>query len=211
VREVGTLEQVVQTGMALSEPKALPAPPQLVEPADNLEVNLDRVRELVFSWQPVQGATRYAFQVSRSRLFVDNVIESDNRAKPRATIGVRGEGNFLWRAAAYGKDGAQGPWSTPRRLRIASQRGGGREADKTPPQVELEDVRAYGSIVMLAGRTEPGASIEVNGEETSVSADGSFNKTVQLAAEGWSFVEIRARDAWGNETVRKQRVYVEAL
>jgi hypothetical protein len=210
-REVGELEQVVQTGAALTEPKSLPAPPQLGEPADNLEVNLDRVRELAFSWQPVAGAARYAFQVSRSRLFVDNLIDADNRTKARATLGVRGEGNFLWRVAAFGKDGAQGPWSTPRRLRIASQRAGGGEADKTPPQVDLEDVRAYGSIVIMSGRTEPGATIEVNGEDTSVGADGTFTKTVQLAAEGWSFVEIRARDAWGNETVRKQRVYVEGL
>jgi hypothetical protein len=210
-REVDELEQVTQTGAALTEPKALPASPQLAEPADNLEVNLDRVRELAFSWQPVSGAARYAFQVSRSRLFVDNLIDADNRTKTRATLGVRGEGNFLWRVAAFGKDGAQGPWSAPRRLRIASRRAGGGEADKTPPQVELEDVRAYGSIVILNGRTEPGATVEVNGEDTSVGADGVFTKTVQLAAEGWSFVEIRARDAWGNETVRKQRVYVEGL
>lgn len=210
-REVGELEQVVQTGAALTEPKSLPAPPQLAEPADNLEVNLDRVRELAFSWQPVAGAARYAFQVSRSRLFVDNLIDADNRTKTKATLGVRGEGNFLWRVSAFGKDGAQGPWSMPRRLRIASQRAGGGEADKTPPSVDLEDVRAYGSIVIMSGRTEPGATIEVNGEDTSVNADGTFTKTVQLAAEGWSFVEIRARDAWGNETVRKQRVYVEGL
>jgi hypothetical protein len=210
-REVNELEQVVQTGNTLADTKTLPAMPQLSEPADNLEVNLDRVRELSFAWQPVRGAVRYAFQVSRSRLFVENVIDSDNRTKPRATLGVRGEGNFLWRAAAYGKDGQQGPWSSPRRLRIASQRAGGGEADKTPPQIELEDARAYGSIVILTGRTEPGASVEVNGEDTLVNADGGFNKTVQLAAEGWSFIEIRARDAWGNETVRKQRVYVEGL
>ena len=94
---------------------------------------------------------------------------------------------------------------------MASQRAGGGDADKTPPQVDLEDVRAYGSIVIMNGRTEPGATVEVNGEDTSVNADGTFTKTVQLAAEGWSFVEIRARDAWGNETVRKQRVYVEGL
>ena len=210
-RDVGELEQVVETGGALTEAKALPGMPQLAEPADNLDVNLDRVRELVFSWQPVSGATRYAFQVSRSRLFVDNVIDAVDRAKPRATLGVRGEGNFLWRAAAFGKDGVQGPWSPPRRLRISSQRGGGGDADKTPPQIELEDVRAYGAIVIFAGRTEAGAMIEVNGEEALVNADGSFTKTVQLAAEGWSFVELRARDAWGNETVRKQRVYVEGL
>jgi hypothetical protein len=63
---------------------------------------------------------------------------------------------------------------------------------------------------MVAGRSEPGARIEVNGEQVKPNADGSFTKPVQLTKEGWNIIEVRARDAWGNETVRRQRVFVEA-
>jgi len=211
-RRLSRLQQVVQdAGGKLSGPRGLPGRPQVVEPTDNLEINLDRTRELRFVWQPVAGAATYAFQVSRSRLFVDNIIDVAGRTTTRATLGVHGEGSFLWRVAAIGREGAQGPWSAPRRLRIASLRGAGSDGDRTPPALDLDDVKSYGAIFIFAGHTEPGSTVEVNGEAVAVAADGTFTKTIQLAAEGWSFVELKARDASGNETVRRKRVFVESL
>lgn len=209
-REIGELQEVVQTGDLLSEPKALPGRPDPVEPADNLALDLDRTSRVVLSWQPVAGASRYALQVSRNHLFVDNVIDAENRTKTHATLGIRGEGTFQWRVAAYGPGGSLGPWSSPRKFRVASFQDGGGEKDSTPPQLDLEDVKSYGSIFIVAGRSEPGSRIEVNGELVKVEADGTFNKTVQLTKEGWSFIEVRARDGWGNETVRRHRVFVES-
>ena len=58
---------------------------------------------------------------------------------------------------------------------------------------------------MVAGRSQPGARIEVNGEPVKLGADGSFNTPVQLTKEGWNLIEVRA----GDETVRRQRVFVE--
>ena len=210
-RRVGELQQVVQTGSQISEPRRLPGSPAILEPADNAQLNLDRVKELVLAWAPVEGAARYALQVSRNRLFVDNVIDVDNRGGTRATLGVRGEGTFLWRVASFGRDGLQGPWSPPRQFRVASLRGASDTSDKTPPALDLENIRSYGNIFIVAGTTEPGATVEVNGEVVTVETDGSFTKTVQVAADGWSFVEVRSVDAWGNQTVRRRRVFVENL
>jgi FecR protein len=208
-RDIQSMQQVVQTGDLLSEPIALPDRPELATPTDNLELDLERAREVVLAWQPVQNAARYALQVSRNHLFVDNVIDVTNRTKTRATLGLRGEGTFQWRVAAFGKDGVQGPWSKPWKFRVASMRDLSGEADRTPPKLELEDVKSYGSIFIVGGRTEPGCRLEINGEQVKTAADGSFTKTVQLAKEGWSFIEIRARDGAGNETVRRHRVFVE--
>ncbi|HYX22951.1 MAG TPA: FecR domain-containing protein [Thermoanaerobaculia bacterium] len=209
-REIKGLQQVVQTGDLLSEPKPLPAPPAPTEPDDNLALDLDQTRKLVLAWAPVPGASRYALQVSRNALFVDNVIDAENRTRPRATLGVRGEGTFQWRVAAYGPDGLLGPWSGARRFRVASSHAaGGEKKQSTPPTLDLDDVKTYGSIFFVAGRSDPGARIEVNGEQVKTGVDGSFNKPVQLTKEGWNIIEIRARDAWGNETVRRHRVFVE--
>jgi FecR protein len=209
-REIGELQEVVQTGDLLSDPQRLLGRPDPVEPADNLSLDLDRTRRLVLAWNPVAGASRYALQVSRNHLFVDNVIDAENRTRTRATLGLRGEGTFQWRVAAYGGNGALGPWSAPRKFRVASFRGSAGEKDETPPQLDLEDVKSYGSIFIVAGRSEPGSRIEVNGEVVKAEADGTFKKTVQLTKEGWSFIEVRARDGWGNETVRRHRVFVES-
>lgn len=207
-RTVEPMQQVVQTGDLLSEPSALPARPNLLEPSDNTDLDLERVRQIVLAWDAVPDAGRYALQISRNHLFVDNVIEVANRSKTRATVGLRGEGTFQWRVAAF-KDGVQGPWSRPRKFRVASFRSGGGEKDTTPPELDLADVKSYGSIFIVGGRSEPGARIEINGEQVKSEADGSFTKTVQLSKDGWSFIEIRARDAAANETLRRHRVFVE--
>ncbi len=212
-RQVGPLQQVVQTGDLLSEPKAMPGRPEPVEPVDDLLLDLDATKKLVLAWQPVPGAARYALQVSRNHLFVDNVIDAESRTKTRATLGLRGEGSFQWRVAAFGADGLQGPWSEPRKFRVASaaRNGGGSDKkDATPPELDLGDIKTYGSISMVNGRTEPGARVEVNGEQVTLGADGSFTKAVQLNKEGWNIIEVRARNAWGNETVRRHRVFVES-
>jgi hypothetical protein len=208
-REVKPLEQVVQTGDLLTEAAPLPGRPALVTPPDNVDLDLDRVRQVPLIWDPVPGAARYALQVSRSHLFVDNIIDVKNRSAPKATLGLRGEGTFQWRVAAYARSGVQGPWSKPWKFRVASFRSSMGEKDETPPVLDLEDVKSYGSIFIVDGNSEPGAQVVINGEQVKVAADGSFTKTVQLEKEGWSFLEIRARDSSGNETSRRHRVFVE--
>ena len=210
-REIKEQQQVVQTGDLLAPTEALPGRPEPIEPADNLEINLDQTPSLALAWKPVASAPRYALQVSRSHLFGDNLISLENRTKTHATLGLRGEGTFYWRVAAYtGKGAGFGPWSKPQKFRVASFRGGGGERPKTPPELELEDLKSYGSICIVRGRSGPGTRIEVNGEQVNVALDGSFTKTVQLTKEGWNFIEVRARDNWGTQTVLSRRVFVES-
>ena len=159
----------------------------------------------------MRGARRYALQISRHALFVDNVIDVDDRKRPGSRVGLRGEGSFLWRVAAIGAQNLQGPWSELRRFRVSSVTGDEAEADTTPPELELDDIQSYGSLFILRGRAEPGARVWVNEEAVTVDAEGRFTKTVQLSQEGWAFIDVRAMDAWDNEASRRQRVFVEHL
>ena len=120
-QEVAALQQVVQSGQSLSRPRPLPATPSLAGPDDGEIFGLDD-RELVLKWQPVAGAARYALQVSRSRHFADNIIDVEDRDNLEATLGLRGEGSFMWRVAAFGREGIMGPWSAVRGFRVASRR-----------------------------------------------------------------------------------------
>lgn len=210
-RTVGELEQVVQTGDLLSEPHRLPQAPKQERPADNFEVSLAAVKTMALSWNAVNLASRYALQVSRSRLFVDNVIDVSARTKTEATLGLQGEGTFEWRVAAVGRDGLQGPWSPPRTFRVLAGERPGEKGDKTPPDLVVDQVQAYGNIFIVAGRTEAGASVKVNGEPVAVAANGTFTKTVLVAKEGWSLLELRSIDSSGNEATVRHRVFVETL
>lgn len=210
-RRIEGLEQVVQRDGRLAEPAPLPVAPRLLGPEDNAALDMDRTRELELAWGPVDGAAGYALQVARTHLFVDNVIDARNREVPRATLGLRGEGLFHWRVAARSPEGDLGPWSGVHKFRVSALRQAEAGGDDRPPEIELEQVRAYGSIFIVGGRTEPGSAVEVNGEPVQVAADGSFTKTIQVTQEGWSFIEVRARDAGGNETVLTPRVFVDIL
>jgi hypothetical protein len=210
-RSVGPLEQVVQTGDLLSDARRLPAAPLPDRPEDNLEFSLAEVKTLVLSWKAADAASRFALQVSRNRLFVDNIIDVSARTKAEATLGLKGEGTFEWRVAAIGRDGLQGPWSAPRTFRIRAAERPGEKGDKTPPELVVDQVQAYGNIFIVAGRTEAGANVKVNGELVAVSANGTFTKTVLVAQEGWSILELRSVDPSGNEATVRQRVFVETL
>ncbi len=210
-RSVGALEQVVQTGDLLSDPRRLLPAPLQDRPADNIEVSLAAVKSLALSWEPVASATHYALQVSRSRLFVDNVIDVDSRTRPEATLGLQGEGTFEWRVAARSRDGLQGPWSSPRTFRVLAAERPGEKGDKTPPELVVDQIQAYGNIFIVAGRTETGASVKVNGEQVAVGSNGTFTKTVLVDKEGWSLLELRSVDSSGNESTVRHRVFVETL
>lgn len=121
-RRLGEREAVQQRNASLAATQTLPPSPITVNPDDNLEVFLSENDRLALSWQPVRGAVSYALQVSRNRLFVDNIIDVDGRRKTQATLGLRAEGSFVWRVAATDTQGLQGPWSLPKRFRISGQR-----------------------------------------------------------------------------------------
>ena len=119
-REVGALEQVNQKGTTLSRTKVLLPTPMLLGPDDNFEAVMASGEKLVLEWRPVEGASRYALQVARTRFFVQNLIDEDDRTKNSATIGLQGTGSFVWRVAAFDRDGIQGPWSMLRRFRVTT-------------------------------------------------------------------------------------------
>ena len=118
--QVAELQQVTQSGRSLSKPRPLPAMPELAAPEDGQVFDL-AANQLELTWQPVAGAERYALQVSRSQHFVDNIIDVDDRDNLKATVGLRAEGSFVWRVAAYGREGVMGPWSAPRGFRVATR------------------------------------------------------------------------------------------
>lgn len=208
-RAIAAMEQVTQRGDRLSAVQALPPAPELDAPADRLLLDLDRTAEVQLRWsEPATGAG-YGLEVARDRLFNDKVLEVPKRTKPSARLGLRAEGTYYWRVQSINGAGVRGPWSAIRMFRVHKDERLDSSADTTPPELHLEKVRPYGNIFLIGGRTEPGCTVRVNGEPVDVSADGSFTKTIQIDREGWNQLEIRARDAAGNEVSTHRRVLVE--
>jgi len=123
-QKLGELQQVVQQGEKLSAPRSLPDAPVVVAPDDNKEIRMASTGSLELRWLSVKGAASYSLQVSSNRLFVDNIIQAEERTKTTATLGLKREGNYVWRVAARGRDGELGPWSPAHRFRVVAPVGG---------------------------------------------------------------------------------------
>ena len=184
-------------------------PPVVIAPNNGFDLNLDRKRELALSWEEVKNADGYQLQISRSRLFGEAVVDR-RRVKSSATLGVNEEGNYYWRVAAYGADGELGPWSSLRTFRALSPEGIGWK-DTVAPQLQLAKMIVNGNIVIVTGRSEPGVRVEVDGQRTQVSADGSFSLSITPESEGQVEVKVSAVDASGNRTVASERVLIETM
>ena len=109
--------------------------------------------------------------------------------------------------------GLEHPWleGEPQAFRVAALTHTEEVADEIPPELEIEDMQAYGSLVIVNGRTEPGAAVQINEEPVSVQVDGSFSKTIQMKQVGFAFIRIVATDAWDNPTEVKRRVFIDAF
>ncbi len=193
---------------ALTAVKKLSPSPALLSPGDNQVLQLSNDLQVEMIWEAQPTATGYQLQVSRSRLFSTQEINS-RRQKTSAKAKITEQGGFFWRVASIGPDGEIGPFSVPRRFRVI---GGGTAkdgGDKTPPQLALKNPFPLGGVFFtIAGVTEPGASVFINEEEADVDSKGAFQKVMSFGRVGRNDVVVKAIDAAGNQTIQSQTVVV---
>jgi Glucodextranase, domain B len=193
---------------ALTGVKKLSPSPALLSPGDNQVLQLSPDLQVELLWEPHVSATAYVLQVSRSRLFSTQEINS-RRQKTSAKAKITEEGAFFWRVASVSADGEIGPFSPFRRFRVV---GGGRSTsnDKTPPPLQMKAPFPLGGrFFTISGVTEPGASVFINEEEADVDSKGAFSKVVSMPKIGRNDVVVKAIDAAGNQTVQSQTALVQ--
>jgi hypothetical protein len=115
-------------------------------------------------------------------------------------------GKYYWRVAAIDKDGVEGGFSAFFGFTIAQRPREGIGAAQPPLAIEFLDVRS--NILQIRGRTEPGASLTVNGQRVDVGADGRFNDIVTLDKAGKQEVVIRVTGLNGGAREERRVVVV---
>ncbi|MFP5248157.1 MAG: FecR domain-containing protein, partial [Thermoanaerobaculia bacterium] len=192
---------------ALSPVKKLAMAPALLSPGDNQVFQLSPDLRVELIWDAREGAGGYVLQVSRSRLFSTQEINT-RRSKTSAVARVTSEGAFYWRVASVGPDGDVGPFSPFRRFRVSG--GNKQAADRTPPKLQMKmPFHVGGQYYTIAGVTEPGSTVFINDEEVDVESSGAFQKLIAVEKVGRNTIVIKAVDPAGNQTVQSQTVIVE--
>jgi hypothetical protein len=200
-----------RTGV-ISTKVLLPDAPQPLLPTDNRIYDLKTGDQIDLRWSTVPGAARYRLQISRSRLFVPDAIEVDldNRTETYAVVKVSREGAYFWRVATVNKEGSSSDWSGVRRFKMLTEmpRAG---VNAPPPPLTVSPPQQMGNLFLIFGKTDPSATVTVNGETADVDSDGSFRKTITIDRDGYAMLIVKAADASGNETVKRIKVFVESI
>lgn len=212
----GRKEQVVSGERIRTDPagqlqakEVLPGVPRLIAPSDQKVFVHENpaAANTTLAWDKVPGASRYHLVISDKFLFTDPLYDRDRGDTSVVIDGIR-TGDYYWRVAAVSGAGVRGPYSETRRFRVTTQKIRDKE-DTTPPILEITDKVQTGPMLILNGRTEPGAQLWVDNEKVDVYDDGTFYAVIRLRKEGVNDVQIVAQDAAGNVRKLTHRAYVD--
>lgn len=171
----------------------LPGVPTLLAPAHQAEITYPNAAQAttLLVWKPVAEAASYHVMVDYSAYFNRPIV--DRKGLRDGSVELRGldVGRYYWRVAAIDKNGEEGSFSDFARFTVASAGGGGR-GDGPPPPLVIESLEVRQTILQVKGKTEPGASVTVNGRRVDVEGDGTFNDFITLEKIGKQDVLIRA-------------------
>lgn len=192
----------------MASKERLPGVPRLLAPADQRVFIYEDPSQhrISLNWQDVPGAERYHLLIADQPLFTGPLYDA-HRKEATAQLEV-GPGTYYWKAAAVTGDGVEGPFSDIRTFRVSSERIKDRD-DSVPPELEVSEFVTVGMMVIINGRTEPGATLWVDNERVDIHDDGRFYAVVRLREEGVNEVLLRAQDTAGNETRQSRSAYVE--
>ena len=186
----------------------LPPAPVLVSPPHQANLTYaNPTRETtLLAWKAVPGTAVYHVQLDYSPYFNKPLVDSTVRD---SSVELRGLelGKYYWRVAAQDAAKVEGNFSEFARFTVGKPSGSVKSEGPPPPlTIVTMDVRT--NILQIKGRTEPGATLTVNGQRVDVQADGSFNEFISLAKPGRQIVVIKAVGINGGVNEQKRPIVV---
>jgi hypothetical protein len=193
----------------LSSKEVLPGVPRLGAPRDQKVFIFEKPEDesITLTWESVAGAGSYHLMISSGSLFTAPLYDAA-RSGTHAVLDAVPAGTYYWKVAAITSAEATGPFSPTRRFRVSSQKIRDR-SDTVPPELEITEFIPISMMVIVNGRTEPGATLWINNEKTEISDDGTFYAVVRLRKEGMNNIRFVAQDTAGNERELTKTAYVE--
>ena len=178
--EVTSGGEVTQSGRAGAQA-------ELVSPAEGATIRTRR--ETRFAWAKIPGAQSARVRIRPETGATRKVDVPVNQTE--ATVELE-SGRYSWTVVGI-VDGEPMPASAARSLTV--------DLDRTPPPLSLDapapGATVSGSSVRVAGRTEPGAKLSVQGRELTVASDGTFSAPM-VVPRGLTNIVVTVADDLGN-------------
>lgn len=189
---------LVRSGEQPGDKVGLRAAAVLVAPADNAETV---AAEVDLRWEPVEDAAGYWLELAHDQGFQRMEISRWGLKDTGFSTGELALGTYYWRIAALDKFGLPGERGAAWRFHV--------RIDQTPPFLALaeppENAVVRHSPLVVAGQTEPGARMLLNGQTLPVDDEGRFRIELPVMP-GAGELAFQATDKAGNVT-RRRRAY----
>ena len=187
----------------------LPDVPVLLSPANQSEVAYpDPTRAItLLAWKSAPEAASYHVLLDYSPFFNRPLVDRGGIKENQVEIRGLDTGKYYWKVAAVDRDGVTGRYSNFSRFAVTKPSATS-EAGGPPPPLVIETAEARANIVQIKGRTEPGATVTVNGQRIDVQSDGSFNEFIQMEKAGRQYVVVKAVGINGGVNEQRRSVLV---
>lgn len=202
---IGQHERVAFVGASGALTKtAVLAPPQLSEPLNlaPLIVGDPKHDHIHFSWSPVPTAKLYEFQASASPSF-NHMLIDQKVSSASADLSGFDSGNYFWRVSSIDEKNNASLPSDAFQFTLAAQ---GKEQQMF---LEIDDTQIQGNVVEVIGRTAPGATLMINGEQVAdIQPDGRFRYFTQPMQKGSHVLAITGQDRRGDTATKRKDVVI---
>jgi hypothetical protein len=196
----------VDAAGAAGPTRSLPTVPQLTAPSNQTEIAFPDLAQgiTLLLWNHVSGAAAYRVMVDYSPTFARPLYDRQGQHATQLELRGLDAGSYYWKVAAVDASGAEGGFSELWRFTLT--KAAPSAAAKPPLAIETLELR--GNVLHVRGRTEPGASVSLNGERLEVQADGSFNEFLTYDPAAVSGVVVRSTGVKGGVAELRGRLTV---
>ena len=202
--ELGRYERATFTpGTPASKSQVL-APPELRQPSNLQPIIVPEPKQtpVKFEWLPVPGAVHYTLYISTTSMF-SHVLSEKRVTSTTTELTGLSAGDYFWKVTATDAQSRTSEPSDTSRFTLAAQ-GRGEEM-----LLEVEGTQLHGSVVEVTGRTEPGATLLVNGQNVGqIDKDGHFQYFTTPFARGSQTIVIIGQNRRGGTAIKKVPIVV---
>jgi len=181
-------------------------PPVPISPANMAPIFTagEATKDVEFSWTPMTNAVAYRLRISRNPYFSSTLV--DKRVTTAdVTVTNLGEGAYYWMVQSYEASGTESIESEKNRFTIIAK-----SKQTASIDLELDPFVQHGHVIEVAGKTQAGARVMVNGREVPiVSSDGTFHYFTPPLEAGEAVITVTAQNAQGGVNTQQKRIIIQ--
>jgi hypothetical protein len=164
----------------------------------------EKAKEVEFAWTPMANATGYRLRISHNPYFSSLLLDRKVEAPSVVVTGLP-VGAYYWSIQSYNAAGKESVESEKNRFTIIVK-----AREKVELSLELDPLVQHGHVIEVAGKTETGARVMVNGREVPmVSDDGTFHYFTPPLPNGENVVTVTAQNSKGGVNTHQEKVVIQ--